>query len=365
MNQDISKVLLNKLSIFYNIFYLIINSDKNVTFQTIQPFESCEYSQPCTSKALSNMKKIKSTNRKRIFNSNEKYNKLKPIFERFSTRATQEGTENFSKVLDVFELLTNRLEQNDFDEIYARLSDLLDIPPKPVISTSTRDINEVLRQQKTSLTSIKAPFTLVKCSNPVGRPSGQAASAVSFHPNKDKLQNVIKRKAANVLNIAKGLSIKKPKITIETIETIETQTIKTTTVKTKTTSHSSKNKITFGDSSDTSNDASSFREIEKTGAPSIAPSLLKPNSLDTKFFNSIKSATIKDKVRLTSTDIVNFQQLLRFQFPKINGLVLCPASCLDPRPLTNSIFIYLLDYQEPNGRNHWILFTNINLFMIA
>ena len=29
-------------------------------------------------------------------------------------------------------------------------------------------------------------------------------------------------------------------------------------------------------------------------------------------------------------------------------------------PLTNSIFIYLLDFNDPYGRNHWVLFTNIH-----
>ena len=172
------------------------------------------------------------------------------------------------------------------------------------------------------------------------------------------MQKVIKRKAANVLNLAKIMSTKKPKIIIETIET--TQTIKTTTVKTKTTSISSKKLATLSDSSDTSNDASSLKEIEQIGALSIAPSLLKPTSINTKFFNTIKTVTIKEKDRLTSSNIFNFQQLLRFQFPKINGLVLCPASCQDPRPLTNSIFIYLLDFNDPRGRNHWVLFTNIH-----
>ena len=134
----------------------------------------------------------------------------------------------------------------------------------------------------------------MRCLNPSCSRKGTAASAVSYHPSKAKLQNVIKRKAANVFNLAKSLTYKKPKIIIET-----------------------------------------------------------------KFFQAIETAKIKYKQRLSSTDILNFQQLRRYQFPSINGLVLCPTSCLDPRPFNNSIFVHLLDYNKPDGKNHWVLFSNI------
>ena len=255
-------------------------------------------------------------------------------------------------------MITTRLEQNDFDSICDRLNDLIVQPSKPIVSTSTRDINHILRQQKSSQTTIEAPFKLVNCIRPCGRPKGTAASSVSYHPSKQKVQNVIKRKAANIFNLAKCLTTKKPKIIIETTET--TQTIKTTTtVKTKTTSSTKNSKLAIH-TSDTSEDASVLEVQEiNTSHSSIAPSLLRPTSLQTNFFQEIKTSKIKNKQRLSSSDVFNFQQLLRYQFPLINGLVLCPNSCLDPRPFNNSIFVHLLDYNEPDGRNHWVLLTNI------
>ena len=50
----------------------------------------------------------------------------------------------------------------------------------------------------------KAPFKLVKCINPIGRPAGTRASAVSFHPITKSRMEGIKRKATNKIKMVKS-----------------------------------------------------------------------------------------------------------------------------------------------------------------
>jgi hypothetical protein len=180
---------------------------------------------------------------------NQKYNQLKQVFDRFSSRATQEGSDTFNKALHVFELITKKLETNGFDSIYNELNKQQQQhqthPKVHALNQAFRSIrrNEVLLN--------KAPFKLVKCVNPIGRPAGTRASAVSFHPITKSRMEGIKRKATNKINMVKSFLTKKPKVTT---------TIKKTRVRTVTTTTTSVEQQANED--DTSNDADDIAAIQ-------------------------------------------------------------------------------------------------------
>ena len=60
----------------------------------------------------------------KFLDSNKKYNKLFSVFQRFSSKATQEGQETFAKILDIFIFLTESVEQNKVLGIYKKLFEI-------------------------------------------------------------------------------------------------------------------------------------------------------------------------------------------------------------------------------------------------
>jgi hypothetical protein len=170
----------------------------------------------------------------RPMNSNAKYNAANSVFQRFSARVTQEGTENFNMAMQIFTMLTESLEQNKIKELYDRLNPVhneidqytTSIPTTSTACTPKRPTVTNIVQTPTTENNSPCPFKLVHCTNPVGRPKGsRLCSATSF-----KLSS-IKRKAISALSKVNSKRTRSSsKTTKTTTKTTTTTTTTTTTI---------------------------------------------------------------------------------------------------------------------------------------
>ena len=64
----------------------------------------------------------------KVMDSNKKYNKLFSVFQRFSSRSTQEDQSTFNKILEIFTTITESIEQNKVDDIYEIICGVQNLP---------------------------------------------------------------------------------------------------------------------------------------------------------------------------------------------------------------------------------------------
>ena len=162
--------------------------------------------------------------------STEKYNKSLAVFNRFTSRSSQIGTNQFNKFLNVFELLVESSENNDLDAFLkkhnfeSKENNELSIinfstPSKNTSQISEKTLESINSSLLSSASKTSTPFKLIACKNTVGRPKGTLKNtATSFKPPKTK------RKAKKTLN---NLLITSTQITSTTTTTTTTETITT------------------------------------------------------------------------------------------------------------------------------------------
>jgi hypothetical protein len=180
---------------------------------------------------------------------NQRYNKLKECFELLTARASQESEENFAKLLFIFDTTTKSLYENRLDEVYDKLNDYqlpeLDIAINECEEPEQRQCEIQLLeddQPRCSKTIVdnntsKAPFVLMNCKNPVGRPSGTQQSATSFGKKlKRKSKKVLENlpKINRLVSSAVITKIKSSVTTTVSSQETESTTTTTTTVTQKT-----------------------------------------------------------------------------------------------------------------------------------
>jgi hypothetical protein len=181
----------------------------------------------------------------KVLTSNVKYNQLNAVVQRFVARSTQEGTNNFNKILDVFTKMTQAIEQNNFDE-YCTQHNLNYEVQSQVSENQMNEIDRIAQAispekeddvQPCGSKDVvpKSPFLLVSCRNPVGRPKNSTKSTVTSFTKQ------IKRKTSQVVKSIK--STKLPKIA----KRIITSTATTTTITTSTTTTTKNNDDTLED----------------------------------------------------------------------------------------------------------------------
>jgi len=180
-----------------------------------------------------------------VLSANNKYNQLHSVFQRFSSRSSQEGTNNFNLILDMFNKMTEAIEQNKLHEF--RLNHNFQSPEELTPIQTSINQNQPIEPTEQAINSnnpccskdvTNAPFVLVSCRNPVGRPKNSTKSTVT------SFTKSIKRKTRNVVKSIK--STKVPKLL--------SVTKKTTT--TSVTSHHNKH-------DDTLDDIEEISELEK------------------------------------------------------------------------------------------------------
>ena len=123
--------------------------------------------------------------------ANDRYNQLHSVFQRFVARATNANQNGFEKMLYSFERLTELSYQNQTDLHYNFFLNQEETQEHTQDDSFLPDIDMTLnqayiRESPQQSPQQSAPFLLVPCSKPVGRPSGTAQSAVSFSRKKNK-----------------------------------------------------------------------------------------------------------------------------------------------------------------------------------
>jgi len=182
---------------------------------------------------------IQSQRPPRAVPANDRYNQLHSVFQRFVARATTANQNGFEKMLYSFERLTELSYQNQTDLHYNFFLNQEETQEHNQDDSFLPDIDMTLnqayiRESPQQSPQQSAPFLLVPCSKPVGRPSGTAQSAVSFirkknkkvtfnEPVTKKSKTVKEKKTSNstttVQSKNKTISTKKTFITTETTTT--------------------------------------------------------------------------------------------------------------------------------------------------
>ena len=208
---------------------------------------------------------IQSQRPPRAVPANDRYNQLHSVFQRFVARATTANQNGFEKMLYSFERLTELSYQNQTDLHYNFFLNQEETQEHTQDDSFLPDIDMTLnqayiRESPQQSPQQSAPFLLVPCSKPVGRPSGTAQSAVSFSRKKNKkvtFNEPVTKKSKTVKEKKTSNSTTTVKSKNKTISTKKTKTTITTETTTTTTSND------YAGSDDTQFDEESFSSIKE------------------------------------------------------------------------------------------------------
>jgi hypothetical protein len=210
---------------------------------------------------------IQSQRPPRAVPANDRYNQLHSVFQRFVATATTANQNGFEKMLYSFERLTELSYQNQTDLHYNFFLNQEETQEHTQDDSFLPDIDMTLnqayiRESPQQSPQQSAPFLLVPCSKPVGRPSGTAQSAVSFSRKKHKkvtFNEPVTKKSKTVKEKKTSNSTTTVQTKNKTISTKKTKTTVTTETTTTTTTTSND----YAGSDDTQLDEESFSSIKE------------------------------------------------------------------------------------------------------
>ena len=209
---------------------------------------------------------IQSQRPPRAVPANDRYNQLHSVFQRFVARATTANQNVFEKMLYSFERLTELSYQNQTDLHYNFFLNQEETQEQTQDDSFLPDIDmnlnqAYIRESPQQSPQQSAPFLLVPCSKPVGRPSGTAQSAVSFSRKKNKkvtFNEPVTKKSKTVKEKKTSNSTTTVQSKNKTISTKKTKTTITTETTTTTTTSND-----YAGSDDTQLDEESFSSIKE------------------------------------------------------------------------------------------------------